>query len=250
MPRRHIVWTQIKTWKVLYRSDKGDEVIVYTITRPKRSRIFRVAGGRRKFKAVAASTTTREFIIMGKSAKEKKKKDNDEITDDELKELESLEDVDDEDETTEPDEDTDDDGDEDEAPKAKKAKKGKKGKKGEDEAPAKKRGGAAPGKSRAAANGKVGTAEIAAAGGCDARTLRMVLRKHEIEKDEETGRYEWDSMKDPTVKKILKLLKDGEADAVKQEGLQRLKDSKAKDAAGKTTDGKKDKKGKKKKDKK
>lgn len=180
-----------------------------------------------------------------------KNKGKNDVTDDELAELESLTDVVDVDE---PDEDEV----QEEAPKKKKGK-GKKGKSAPaedaDEAPAKKKRstGAAPGKSRAAANGKVGTAEIAAEGGCDARTLRMVLRKLQIEKDEETGRYEWDSMKDPTVKKILKELKGGAAERVKQEGLQRLKDQKAaKDAAKKTEEAgdkpaKDKKKGKKKK---
>lgn len=175
-----------------------------------------------------------------------KKDKNTTVTDDDLAELEALEDV-------EPDEDvTGEDTEETPAPKKKKGKKNKDANV-EVETPKKKRGGAAPGESRAAANGKVGSAEIAAAGGTDARTLRMVLRKHQIEKNPETNRYEWDSMKDPTVKKILKLLKDGEADNVKQEGLQRLKDSKAaKDAAEKTAEsngnggGKKGKKDKKK----
>lgn len=259
---------KINTWDVLYQTKKPNkkaknqrvyEVRVLTLTRPPRTRIFKVPGGRKKFHAVRVRRVVKELIVYAPASAKishqthhitsrgviprmGKKDKNTEVTDDELKELEALEDV--EPEADEPD------AVEEETPK--KGKKGKKGKKNkssdEGETPTKRRGGAAPGKSRAAANGKVGSAEIAAAGNTDARTLRMVLRKHEIPKDSETGRYEWDSMKDPTVKKILKLLKDGEAEKVKQEGLQRLKDSKAeKDAAAKTQDageGKK-KKGKK-----
>lgn len=238
---------------------RTSEMRIRTITRPSRTRTIRG----RKYTAVSARSEIKEFIIYAPEAvkvlpennhihyrKEatlmgKKNDKSNDVTDDELKELENLEDL----EGDEPDED--------EAPKAKKGKKTKGGKaattKDEDAGEGKKKSrssGAAPGKSRAAANGKVGTAEIAAAGGCDARTLRMVLRKLEIPKDEETGRYEWDSMKDKTVVKILKELKGGAAEKVKAEGLQRLKDTKAaKDAAEKaedTKEGKKTKKDKKK----
>lgn len=248
---------------MLYRTEpdsKGrvHEVRIRTITRPTKTRTLRVAGGRRKFTAVAVKREVREFILyapastkpISKSSKEYykhmgKNKGNKatDVTDDDLKELESLEDLDDA---------ADEAPTADEAPVTKKGKKGKKGNKAADEAteeaPKKKRsGGAAPGESRAAANGKIGTAEIAAKGGTDARTLRMVLRKHSVPKNPETNRYEWDSWDDKAVKNILKLLKGGEAENVKKEGLQRLKDSKeAKDAAAKTESGdstsKKDKK--------
>jgi hypothetical protein len=249
---------------VLYRTEPDNkgrvhEVRIRTITRPTKTRTLRVAGGRKKFHAVAARTQVREFIVYAPEAvklsvkgkaknKMAKKKADTEVTDNELKELEDLETLADEepgeDETPEPAEE----------PKKGKKGKGKKGKaskddEAEEETPKKKRsGGAAPGKSRAAANGKIGSAEIAAKGKTDARTLRMVLRKHEIAKDADTNRYEWDSWDDPTVKKILKLLKSGEADNVKQEGLQRLKDSKdakAKTEESSTDDKKKGKKNKK-----
>jgi hypothetical protein len=178
---------------------------------------------------------------MARATKEKTSKKSEEITDDELKELAALENLEDEvsENGVEPTADADE-GDEDTTKTSKKGKAGKKGgKKGKAakeaaRTAAKKRGGALPGESRAAANGKVGTAEIAAAGGTDARTLRMVLRKHEVEKNEETGRYEWGSMKDPAVKKILKLLKDGAAEEIKTEALNKLKERN--DAKKKTKD--------------
>jgi hypothetical protein len=236
---------------VLYRTkpdSKGrvQEVRIRTITRPTKTRTLRVAGGRRKFQAVAVRKEVREFIVyapesvkpQSKSSKEyykhmgkKDKTANTAVTDDELKE--SLEDLADEEPGT--DEDTDDASTNGASAKKGKGKKGKNKVADEDDEPKKKRsGGAAPGKSRAAANGKIGTAEIAAKGKTDARTLRMVLRKHEVAKNPETNRYEWDSWDDKAVKNILKLLKSGEAENVKQEGLQRLKDSK--DAKAKTDD--------------
>jgi hypothetical protein len=69
--------------------------------------------------------------------------------------------------------------------------------------------------------------EVAAAAGTDGRTLRMVLRKHGIEKDDETGRYEWSSLKHPEVKRIIKLVKEkGEGRKVKQASLDNLKNKK------------------------
>lgn len=145
--------------------------------------------------------------------------DEEESTDDESSE----ESTDDDDESAD-----DDDGDDEDVEKPKSSKKDKKNKKKT---------------TRAKANGKVGTQEIAAEAGCDARTLRMVLRKHEVEKDPESNRYEWDSMENSTVKKILKWIKEGEAKAVKKEGLDKLKKKKEEE---KEAEGKKGKKGKKK----
>lgn len=164
---------------------------------------------------------------MAKSAKKgKKDAEVDTVLDDELEDLEDLD--------LEVDE-TDDEAEE--TPEEKPAKGKKKGKK--DDAPKQSR-------SRTT-DGKVGTREIADAAGLEgtagARTLRMVLRKHNIPKDEETGRYEWDSLEDKTVKKILKLINEGEADKVKKEGLDRLKEQQAAKRAEKKA--KKDKKGKK-----
>jgi hypothetical protein len=183
----------------------------------------------KKFKAVKIQSGRREVIFMAKSAK-KGKKDEDELLDDELESLEDLDlEVD----------DTDDEAEE----TPKKDKKGKKNKS---------KGESKPSRSRTT-DGKVGTREIADAAGLEgtagARTLRMVLRKHNIPKDEETGRYEWDSLEDKTVKKILKLINDGEAEKVKKEGLDRLKEQQAaKREAKKAAKGKKGKKNKKAKD--
>ena len=73
----------------------------------------------------------------------------------------------------------------------------------------------------------IGTAEIAEAAGVDSRTLRMVLRKHSVAKDEETGRYEWPSLNHKQVKQILKWIKAGEADNIKQDAFNKLKERKA-----------------------
>jgi hypothetical protein len=107
---------------------------------------------------------------------------------DELEELEDeLEDLDEDDEEDEDveedddledeeedDEDEDDDEDEEEAPKSKKKSKTKKKKPRED--------------------GKVGSAELAEALGTDGRNLRVMLRDHNVEKNPENNRYEWDSI--------------------------------------------------------
>ncbi len=239
----------------LYKAKGGQTIKVKTLDVPPETRKFKVQGGIRKFKRVKCKQTKVEVILVAKSTKKGKGKQA-EVTDDELDELETVDDLeeelddledddeededeDDDDEDEEDDEDEDDDDEdededdedddededdeEEEAPKSKKKSKQR--------------------QSRAAANGRVGTAEVAEHCGVDARTLRMVLRKHKIEKDEESGRYEWKSLNHPTVKKVKKLIDKGEADNIKQESLQKLKDKKAaeKDAKAKT-----DKKGKKK----
>jgi hypothetical protein len=129
------------------------------------------------------------------------------------------------------DEDDEDEDDEDEEPAPKKSKKKQKTR-----------------QSQAAKNGKVGTAEVAEFCGIDARTLRMVLREKSIPKDEESGRYEWPSLKSKEVVKIKKLVDGGAADKIKKASLDKLKAKKEaekaeKDAKAKTSK----KKGKKKK---
>lgn len=176
---------------------------------------------------------------MARTAK-KSAKNTDVIEDDEvdtelLEELDELEESDDA-EDTDADDDTEDEDDEDEEPAPKKGKKGK--------TPA-----STPSRSRTT-DGKVGTREIAEKAGVSGRVLRMVLRKHEVEKDSETGRYEWDSMKDKEVKQILKWIEDGEAANIQKEALDKLKAKKAADKeaeapATKKGKGKKGKKGKK-----
>lgn len=219
------------------------EVTVTTPYKPDRVRKFKAAGGVRKFTAVKAKSTTREVMIVAKAAKKapkNKKAAEAEVTDDELEELteddlddleDELEDLEDDDEVETEDEDVEDDESDDEDEED------------EDEEPAPKKKGMKARQSRAKSNGKVGTAEIAEEAGVDARTLRMVLRKHQVPKDEETGRYEWDSLENKTVKKILKWIKAGEADAIKKEGLDRLKAQQEKKRAAKKEGGKKNKKG-------
>jgi hypothetical protein len=242
----------------LYKSKGGLKIVVKTLEEPPETRKFKVHGGVKKFKRVAMKKHLQEVVIVAKAAKKSKK--NTDVTDDEIDELETVDDLeealeededevedddddededddeedededDDEDEPDDEDDDEDDEDEEDEKPKKKKSKN--------------------KGRRRTTA-GKVGTADVAEHCGVDSRTLRMVLRKHKIAKDDETGRYEWPSLKDPTVKKIKKLIDKGEADNIKKESLDRLKEKKAaeKDAKKKTSKSgkKKDKGGKKKK---
>lgn len=176
---------------------------------------------------------------MARTAK-KSAKNTDVIEDDEvdtelLEELDELEESDDAEDTDADEDDTEDEDDEDEEPAPKKGKKGKASTT------------STPSRSRTT-DGKVGTREIAEKAGVSGRVLRMVLRKHEVEKDSETGRYEWDSMKDKEVKQILKWIEDGEAANIQKEALDKLKAKKAadKEAEAPATKGsKKGKKGKK-----
>lgn len=175
-------------------------------------------------------TTRTKAKSRGKKKTEDEGTEDDDAIAEELAALENIADADDDgdNEADEPVEDT---------PKKGKKNKGKKDK------------SSAPRQTRAAREGKVGTNEIAAEGGTDSRTLRMVLRKHgpdgtgEIDKDPESGRWEWDSMNHRDVRKILGWLKRGEADDVKRDSLNKLKESVEARKAEKKN--KKDKKGKK-----
>lgn len=173
---------------------------------------------------------------MAKAAKKTdKNKKSDEIEDSELDELAALEDLDDldadADEDEDEDTDTDEDEDEDEAPKKSKGKGGKKG--------------AAKTKTKKVVEKDyVGSAEVADHFNVDARTLRMVFRKHGIEKDPDSNQYRWPNFKDKTVVKIGKLLKEGAAEDIKKESLEKLKTTQAEKKAAKKG-GKKDKAGKK-----
>jgi hypothetical protein len=227
--RRHIHWVTLKTYRGLYRSKKGDEVTVKMLSRPPATRVFRAATGRRKYKLVALHSKITEVIYVAKGTKNRKKSVDQEA--EELAALEELED-DDEEEPELEDEDSEDDEDESDDEDEPAPKKGKKAPK------------SAPKESRAKADGQIGTAELAAHAGVDSRTLRMVLRKHKVEKDEESGQYRWKSLKDKEVVKILKLLKSGEAEKIKKESLDALKERQAEKKAGKEA-GKKGKKSKK-----
>lgn len=136
-------------------------------------------------------------------------------------------DEDEDDEEVDDDEDDEDEEDEDEEPPAKSKKSKKKSSKKK-------------GKSRASSDGKVGTQEVAEHCGIDGRTLRMVLRKHNIAKDPDTKRYEWSSLNHPEVKKIVKLVKErGEGKKVKQESLDNLKKGRTKKSKSKAKKGSK-----------
>jgi len=238
------------SYTALYKTKDGHKIVVRSLTPPPEKRKFKVAGGLRTFTRVTHKQHLQEVIIVAKAAKASKKKST--VTDDELEELEGLEELDeledeDEDEADEeePEDEDEDDEDEDEEPAPKKGKAKK---------PAAK---AKPKQSRAAADGLVGTNELAEDLGITARELRMVLRKLR-EKDPvyapngETGRYQWASLKDPQVKKIKKAIDSGLHKQIRDESLQKLKDQKAaekaaasNDASTKTKKGKKDKKKKK-----
>lgn len=241
-------------YTALYKSKGGHRILVKTLTPQPDVRKFRVPGGIRTFKKVKEKQQLQEIIIMAKAAKAKKGKKNTDVTDDELEELETIEDIDDledleeEDEVDEdedededePEDEADDDDDEDEEEEvvAEKPKKKKKA-------------------SQASKNGFVGTQEVAEYCGVNSRELRMVLRSlrkkdDTFVPDEETGRYQWKSLKDPQIKKIKKAIDAGAAKEIRDEALQKLKDKKAAEKAGKdakknTSSTKGKKKGKKKK---
>lgn len=188
---------------------------------------------------------TKESGVATKSKskkKNKKGKDAPESDDDELEGLEELEELEEE----EPDDDSeDDDEEEDEAPpkrkrktksksKASKKSKSKKSKKVEDdddededdddeeeEAPKKKKGKKkgkkssskkSPGTSTKEMTGGVGSAELAEAASeiaeeeITGRDVRVYLRKNEIEKNEEHGRYVWPSTSNKEFKKLAKAI--------------------------------------------
>jgi hypothetical protein len=143
--------------------------------------------------------------------------------------------VDDEDEDEEDEEDEDEE-EEEEEPAPKKKGKGKTSTSSKSGSASKKKAsGSSPSRSRTT-DGKVGVQEVAAAAGTDARKLRMVLRKHEIEKDEDVGRYEWSSLNHPEVKKILKLVKGGAVKQATNESLAKLNAKKGKSTKSKTAD--------------
>ena len=254
------------TYTAWYRSKAGDEIVIHSVTPPPKTRTLRGSGGLRKYKRVKFISTDRKVLIVAKTAKKGKGKNKsaDEITDEELEDLEDLEELEDvEDEVDEPDDededsdeedddesdddedededDEDEDEDEDDEEEEEPApKKGKKGKKGSSKKQSRSR----------TTDGKVGTQELADHLGITPRDLRMLLRKLQIPKDEETSRYEWSSMNHPQVKKIVKAHKSGATKEAKQEGLDKLKSKKTskadkKQSSGKSSKSKKGKKGKK-----
>jgi hypothetical protein len=221
-------------------------VKVKSVTKPPKEREFMVHGGKKKFKRIKYKPYMQEVLIVARAtktpAKNKRasKKKEVEVTDDEIDELDSVDELEDEleeqevegDELDEDEEDEDEDEDEPEDEDEDEDEEDEDEDDEEDEEPPK-RAAKKPRQSRAASDGMIGTNEIATKAGIDGRTLRMVLRKHNVKKDPETRRYQWKSWNDKTVKKILAWCKAGEADDIKKESLAKLKDSQEKKRAAK-----------------
>ena len=108
-----------------------------------------------------------------------------------------------------------------------------------EEAPKAKRSTAKAQAARAASAPKFGSAELAAyvteqtGEKYDGRAIRMLLRKlakdgkHDRVVGETRDRYSFTGPNDPTVKAVLAMVKSGEAKAMKQAGLQAVKDKAA-----------------------
>lgn len=142
------------------------------------------------------------------------KKTKDEELEDLVDDLDDLdededEDVDVEDEDVEEDEDEDDE-DPDEAPKAKKGRKSSSKK-------------AAAKKVRTG----IGTKEVAEAADVESRVLRNYLRSAEIQpRSDREGRYEWNSLNDPEVKRIIKAIQQGKAKQAAKKETEEVKGKK------------------------
>lgn len=180
-----------------------------------------------------------ERVERGKQLPKNKKSAEEEIDDlvDDLDEIEDEEVEDDADETddvedddedaeVEDDEDEDDDDPDDEPVKAKtkKTKKAKTEKK--------------TSKPKAEKVG-IGTVEVAAEAGVEPRQLRAYLRNAEIQpRGDREGRYNWPSLKDKEVVRIIKAVRGGAVDKMNKE---RIDDLKGKTAAKKSKKAKKEK---------
>ena len=154
-----------------------------------------------------------------------KKKPAAEVVEDELEELEDLEDLEDEpvDEVEDEDEE-DEDEDEEDTPKAKKKTR----------------------KKQARDDGMIGSSELAEALGTSGRELRVMLRQHKVEKNE-NNRYEWDSVEEAVEEmgfKTIKAAKAGLAES-RAKRLDELKERVGKNKKSKAAAGKKGKASKK-----
>lgn len=150
----------------------------------------------------------------------------DEEVEDEDEDVEEVEDDDEAEGVEEADDDDDEEDDEEEDP---------------DEAPAKK--GRSKSKSAKAKKERtgIGTKEVAEEAGVDQRTLRMYLRAQGFQpRDDRDGRYEWKSLNDKEVQRILKGIKSGEVKKMNKERLDDLKGKKK--STAKKTDSKSTKK--------
>lgn len=96
-----------------------------------------------------------------------------------------------------------------------------------DEAPKKRRTRTKTAKPKAEKTG-IGTKEVAEEAGIEPRQLRMFLRSQGIQpRDDREGRYNWPSLNDPEVKRILRAIEKGEIEKLNKEKLAELKEKKA-----------------------
>ena len=178
---------------------------------------------------------------MARTKNRKKAVEQDELEEiealEELEDLEDLEDEEEEDDIEDVEEEEDEEEDEEEEPED----EDEEDEEDEDEEPAPKKSRRKTStkvtvkKSREAENGRVGTQEVAAHFGIDSRALRILLRRHDIPVNEDSGRYSWKSLSDPRVVKIGKLIKSGEHKRAQREQLEKVRNRKAKTSATKKT---------------
>jgi hypothetical protein len=242
----------MRTYRAVYRASNGNEIVIKSLRRPPPKRTFRTAAGRRKHSLVKLQTSMREVIIVARTKNRRKAVEQDELEEiealEELEDLEDLEDeeeVEDEEDVEEEDEDEEEEDEEEDDEEEPEDEEEEDDEEEEEEAPRARRKKAAPKKtvkqSREAADGRVGTQEVADHFNIDSRQLRILLRRNNVPTDPDSGRYSWKSLKDPRVVKIGKLIKSGAAKAAQKEQLEKVRSRKttAKPAAKKTSTTKK-----------
>jgi hypothetical protein len=229
----------MRTYRAVYRSPTGNEIVIKSLKRPPKVRSFRTAVGNRKHSLVKLQSTLREVIIVASTKNRKRAVEQDELEESEAiddleSEIEELEDLEDEEieedegeeESEEPEDEVEDEAEEDEEEEEEEE---------EEEAPrraARTRKGTttkakSTTKSRASADGMVGTSDVAEHFGIDSRSLRMLLRKNEIPVDPDSNRYQWKSLTSPQVVRIGKLISAGEHKKAQREQLDKVRAKKA-----------------------
>jgi hypothetical protein len=234
----------MRTYRAVYRSPTGNEIVIKSLRRPPKSKSFRTAVGTRKHSLVKLQSSLREVIIVASTKNRKRAVEQEELEESEaiedleaeieeledFEEEEEVEEEEDEDEEEEPEDEVEDEEEEDEeededeeeeeeAPR--RAARTRKGTSTKAKSTPKKT------QSRAAADGKVGSAEVAEHFGIDSRSLRMLLRKNNIPVDPDSNRYEWRSLTSPQVVKIGKLISAGEHKKIQRESLDKMRAKKA-----------------------
>jgi len=117
-----------------------------------------------------------------------------------------------EEEDDEEEDEDDEDEEEEPAPKKRRTRSKSSVKSAKSNGKGTKKGASAAGRSTKELTGGVGTAELAEAASeiadmdIDGRDVRVYLRKNEVEKNEEHGRYYWKSTGSPQFKKLAKLI--------------------------------------------